>query len=228
MNLLELLIGASLTSIVITAAGSGLISIINANQKAETESRTRLNITRTLDYISDEIRMANQINKTPTTAQTTAAQAVVAAGLQNVLRPGTFPVLYLEMPAGRCWGLPTTDKVIFFVASAYRTPWLPPAVLYRYGRIPGNDGQVNGCSMPVTRAILDGILDTNVGNLLSCPSPGILSTAFSVGSCVEGGKVNMAIAGKKIPHHLGTTNPDCNAPQPPFCLHTTTTSRVFK
>lgn len=77
-TLIELLVAMSITTIVVTIAGSGLIAIMQNNNKAEAETLRRIELNRALDFIMDEIRTARRINTTTTTT-TKAGNAVVAS-----------------------------------------------------------------------------------------------------------------------------------------------------
>lgn len=58
-TLIELLVAMSIVSVVLTIAGYGLVAIMTKNQTADTETTNRVNINRALDFISDEVKMAN-------------------------------------------------------------------------------------------------------------------------------------------------------------------------
>jgi prepilin-type N-terminal cleavage/methylation domain-containing protein len=77
-TLIELMIAMALTTIVVSAAGFGLVTMTGSNKKAEAKTQRRIELSRTSDFIMDEIRMARRINTT-TNSTTTAGDAVVAA-----------------------------------------------------------------------------------------------------------------------------------------------------
>lgn len=77
-TLIELMIAMALTTIVVSAAGFGLITMTDNNKKAEAKTQRRIELSRASDFIMDEIRMARRINTTTNTT-TTAGNAVVAS-----------------------------------------------------------------------------------------------------------------------------------------------------
>ncbi len=60
-TLVELLVAASITTIVVAAAGFGLVTIAKANQKGRTETERRVTLNRAQDFISDEVRTAIEV-----------------------------------------------------------------------------------------------------------------------------------------------------------------------
>jgi len=69
-TLIELLVAMSITTIVVGLAGSGLVTIMDANNKGEAETQRRTNLNRALDFISDEVRMASSVSDSSVTAPT--------------------------------------------------------------------------------------------------------------------------------------------------------------
>jgi len=63
-TLTELLVAISLSSIVVSGAGFGLVTIMEANAKTEKEVQRRTDLNRALDYITEDIRMASQTSST--------------------------------------------------------------------------------------------------------------------------------------------------------------------
>ncbi len=61
-TLIELLVAMAITTIVVSIAGFGLVTITSANTKAETETQRRVDLNRALDFISNEVRIATQVN----------------------------------------------------------------------------------------------------------------------------------------------------------------------
>ena len=60
-TLIELLVAMSITTIVVTIAGSGLVAIMQNNSKAEAETLKRTELNRALDFIADDIRESNMV-----------------------------------------------------------------------------------------------------------------------------------------------------------------------
>lgn len=189
-TLVELLVAVAITGIVITVAGFGLVAILQADNKAEAQTERRGELNRALGFIADEIRMARRVNTTNNTT-TTASNAVTNSGL-SLGSIGTA-VLFLEVPVGICDSTPVVDRVVYDIRSS-STNWLPPRVIYRYGRIPESNGTVNPCSDPTSKALVDSISDT--GNAPTCDSPAVLSGTEGFYVCVNGRKADLYINGK--------------------------------
>lgn len=212
-TLVELLVAVAITGIVATGVGFGLVSILQANRKAEAQTTMRMDLNRSLDFIADEIRSARRVNTT-TNSATTASAAVTASNTALTFNPGLGSTgtisLYLEIPITE--NIPTTcpaggpnagstppspssyDRVIYDIRSNSST-WLGPRVIYRYGRTPRADGTINPCSTPVaSQALVDSVADT--GTAPTCNSPAVLSGAEGFYACVDGRKVDLYINGK--------------------------------
>lgn len=61
-TLIELLVAMSLTVIIVSITGFGLVAMMTKNSKAEAETLRRAELNRALDFIADEVRMANNVN----------------------------------------------------------------------------------------------------------------------------------------------------------------------
>jgi len=60
-TLIELLVAMSLTVIIVSITGFGLVAMMTKNSKAEAETLRRAELNRALDFIADEVRMANNV-----------------------------------------------------------------------------------------------------------------------------------------------------------------------
>jgi prepilin-type N-terminal cleavage/methylation domain-containing protein len=205
-TLIELMIAMALTTIVVSAAGFGLVTMTNSNKKAEAATQRRIELSRASDFIMDEIRMARRINTTNST--TTAGDAVVASNTATAFSPslgstGTI-VLYLEipLPPTTCGGSPgpTFDRVVYDIRSSTGTSWLSPRTINRYGRIPRNDGTIDPCSNPQpSEALVDSISDSNINtatNPIPCASPAVLSGTEGFYACANGRMVDIYLRSK--------------------------------
>jgi len=112
-TLTELLVAMSLTVVVLTLAGSGLVSIMNANQKAELETERRTNLNRALDFIADEIRTAKSVTSIPSGFSFAQGSTTVAL---LVTLPATSPssnpprIVYFINPSTTNWAVPYTIR----------------------------------------------------------------------------------------------------------------------
>lgn len=217
-TLIELLVAMTLTTIVVSLTGFGLVAMTNKNKTYEAQTQKRIELSRASDFIMDEIRTARRINTTNTV--TTASAAVTASNTALAFSPtlgstGTI-VLYLEIPitgnipttcptggpnAGSAPPEPSTyDRVIYDIRSSTST-WLNPRTINRYGRIPNIDdipninGKIDPCSNPQpSEALIDSISDTNINP--TCTSPAVRSGAEGFYACVNGRLVELYLRSK--------------------------------
>lgn len=217
-TLIELMIAMALTTIVVSAAGFGLVTMTDNNKKAEAKTQRRIELSRAFDFIMDEIRMARRINRTDTTiangTTVTLSNVVTSSGLSlsDLGSYGTI-VLYLEIPitstiTGNCpagtsranLAPATYDRVVYDIRSSTGTSWLSPRTINRYGRIPGNGGKIDPCSNPSpSEALVDSISNTdiNTSNPISCNlPPAVLSGTEGFYACVNGRMVDLYLRSK--------------------------------
>ena len=153
-TLTELLIGASLTSVVVGAAGFGLIQVMNLNKSGNAQVERRMEVNRALDFISDEVRRAESIETDTSDTNLTS----VASGFS---RPSDAKVvLALNIP-----GL--DQRVIYYVRpKPSGSNWAGPSVIYRWGPPINSDGQYTTATWqyePLVDRIDDSVIEA------SCP-----------------------------------------------------------
>ena len=61
-TLIELLVATAIMTVAVSIVGVGLVAMLKQNAKAASESDRRANLNRALDFISNEVRMANSIS----------------------------------------------------------------------------------------------------------------------------------------------------------------------
>jgi prepilin-type N-terminal cleavage/methylation domain-containing protein len=124
-TLVELLVAMSITSIVITLTGSGLYALMNANQRSQIETTDRLELEQSLAFMSDEIKMSQQIIKNIPVPSTAITGFHPASGSSHVQ-----PILVLQPAANS--GL--TNPIVYYLADPPNSSvWLGPRVIYRWG-----------------------------------------------------------------------------------------------
>lgn len=89
-TLVELLVAIVITGFVITIAGSGLVSILQAAQRADARTDMRTDLNRALDFIGDDIRAANFVSNTSPSSPAWAWTELGGGSPQ--------PKLYLKVP----------------------------------------------------------------------------------------------------------------------------------
>jgi prepilin-type N-terminal cleavage/methylation domain-containing protein len=124
-TLIELLVAIAITGIVITLTGSGLYTLMNANQRSQTETTERLELEQALAFMTDEIKMSKQIAFSPPATSTKHSSFRQASGSSAkeiilVLNPATNSEL--------------TDPIIYYLADPpNKSVWNGPRVIYRWG-----------------------------------------------------------------------------------------------
>ena len=161
-TLTELLVGVFISVIVIGAAGYGLLQMLNASGSNSDETKTRAEVNRAIDFISDEVRNAKRVWSS---ADTLAGS--VPAGATVVLR--------LEMPDVNGDG--NDDEIVYYTQAPNSTSvWLGPQVLYRLGPAFNGDGTYSA-GVPTATALIDRLqeIDTpacDTGTLSPTPVSG--------------------------------------------------------
>jgi prepilin-type N-terminal cleavage/methylation domain-containing protein len=124
-TLTELLVALAITGIVITLTSSGLYALMMANQRSQIETTDRLELEQALAFITDEIKMSQQVmtNLPATPTQITGFNP--ASGSSHIQ-----PILVLN-PAPNS-GL--VNPIVYYLADPPNsTVWLGPRVIYRWG-----------------------------------------------------------------------------------------------
>ncbi len=206
-TLVELLVAAAITSLVVSVAGFGVIAATRANNRTEAIAARRHDLSRAFDFISNEIRMANRINQSQIMKATDASSmssVLTSAGL--LASDWSNPVLYLEIPitsqvpdicpaggpnAGSPPPQPTTyDQVVYDIRPSTQD-WLAPNSIHRYGRVPASDGSINPCSTPVASETLVDAIAEEIETIPPCPAPGVLMGKGGFQACVKGSQVDL-------------------------------------
>lgn len=199
-TLIELLIAMSLTMVAVGLGGFGLVRIMTINIEAEAKTQRRTEIYRATEFISNEVRMARGVNRTPTiilNAGNTLDAVVTSSGLTPSSALGASYgtiVLYLEIPitaTGACTS--TYDRVIYNIIPNTAS-WLGPRMINRYGRTPNIDGTINPCTLPTNETFIDSISDSNISP--TCASPAISAGSGGFYSCVNGRQVDIHLRSK--------------------------------
>jgi type II secretory pathway pseudopilin PulG len=174
-TLTELLIGASISVVVIGAAGMALMNLLQGNKTSNIEANRRTEVNRALEFISDEVKKAEAIETDPS--------ANLPTGL--TLPTGGQAVLALDLPPNLGQNNPN-DKVIYYVAPKppNNDTWLGPNVIYRYGP------PINNLGNYTTGAWGAGPLVDRIDDQTITPSPctGTAISAKGFAACVNSDK----------------------------------------
>jgi hypothetical protein len=144
-TLAELLIAAFLGVIVISAFGFGLVAIMTADADSETKTERRIELNRAIDYISEEIRMANSIDRVENSS----------------IFPGSGKgVLLLNIPSDNA-----NPNRVYFIRSSTPT-WIGPNTINRASGTYQNPVTI---STPQEALVLvDGIIAPQTSDLPFC------------------------------------------------------------
>jgi prepilin-type N-terminal cleavage/methylation domain-containing protein len=124
-TLVELLVALAITGIVIGLTGSGLYALMKADRRSQIETTARLELERSLAFMTDEIKMSQQIVTDNTFAATNTIGFNPASGSSRIQ-----PILILY-PAPTS-GL--TKPIVYYLADPPNSSvWLGPRVIYRWG-----------------------------------------------------------------------------------------------
>ncbi|MCY7335517.1 MAG: type II secretion system GspH family protein [Chamaesiphon sp.] len=190
-TLVELLVAIAITGIVSTMISYAIGSMVSSNQKLGVEQSRRVEISRALELISTDIQIAQVINPAAT-----VQAAITASNSANAFNPARnsldTPVLYLELPK-TCSGVP--ERVIYSIrAKSAGEQRFGPNIIYRYGRIANENGNIDCASTPVpSAAIADAITAANITP--TCSSRAINSGTNGFYSCVSDNQASIAIFG---------------------------------
>ncbi|BAU65230.1 prepilin-type N- cleavage/methylation domain protein [Stanieria sp. NIES-3757] len=175
-TLTELLIGAAIASVVVGAAGFGLLQIMKTSQKGSVQSEKRSEIARAYDFISDEIRRAELIepNATNATGFTSTGKTVVFA---------------LKIPGIDNDGNATTQaRVVYYLKDPEsNSVWKGPKVVYRWGPPLNDSGNYTSATWqdrPLVDGIVANITAPNCGTSWTLTPSASGSTTSGFAACI--------------------------------------------
>lgn len=131
-TLVELLVAVAITGIVITAAGFGLVAILQANKSAEAATETRMELNRALDFMAEEVKMASSIRADISDSLDVSSIAPSFGKSCNNPSDGLDCALILKIPG-------IDQPVIYYVVDhnqltpSQQATWRGPRVIYRWG-----------------------------------------------------------------------------------------------
>jgi hypothetical protein len=167
--LVDLLVGAALTTTVIAAAGYGLSSMIGASNASSARTQTRVEMNRSLDFITAEIRKSSGIVKdVNSTAATATIPTSFATSYNGIVSGAITKVLMINTTATG------STPIVYFVATPTTGLWKGPRVLYRWGPKFNASGGYDNPGTPsawVSEALVDNIA-ANTGTAPACTGTG--------------------------------------------------------
>jgi prepilin-type N-terminal cleavage/methylation domain-containing protein len=121
-TLIELVLALAIATMFLGLVGSGLVIVTKQDRAAAADRSSRYELQRSLNFIGNEVQMAQSVNPCPPDF---GGVSTTASGSIN-----PYPVLSLTMPIES--GL--TEPIIYYVAAPpANSPWSGPLVIYRWG-----------------------------------------------------------------------------------------------
>ncbi|MEL6439452.1 MAG: type II secretion system protein [Cyanobacteria bacterium J06621_8] len=166
-TLTELLVGLIMGTIVIGGLGFGLVTLLRNTQTQTAFSEARNESARALDFISDEVKRAVEIDNT----------SIRANGFDTTNRTVVFALNIPEVNSdvdidedtnllGVDNNTTTSERIVYFLQNVNTmtgTPWQGPLVLHRWGPPLDASGEYTDEAWQV-EALIDGIDDTQLAN----------------------------------------------------------------
>jgi hypothetical protein len=179
---MELMVGATMTTAVIAAAGYGVASMISTSTASNSRSESRAELSRSTDFIATEIRESSGIVKDVSVASELPATSVTAfqASYSGKVDDSTIKKVLM---------IKTTDAtpIVYFVANPTTGSWKGPRVLYRWGPAFNANGTYSNVDNPsawVSEALVDQIQDAS-GTNPSCPTGSTVNGDSGFYICVD-------------------------------------------
>jgi hypothetical protein len=200
-TLMDLMIGATLTTVVVAAAGYGVASMISTSTASNSRTERRTELNRSSDFIATEIRRGDKL-------RTGSLSGVNPTGFDTSYTgkvSGTVTkVLAIDPTSG------STTPIIYFVATPTTGSWRGPRALFRWGPAFNNDGTYSSTAPSTTtpwvsEVVVDQIQSASAGTAPSCSTT--LNGDFGFSTCVDSsGKSAKISQNGKISKVLGYNN----------------------
>ncbi|MDJ0510877.1 MAG: hypothetical protein QNJ64_16715 [Crocosphaera sp.] len=150
-TLTELLMGCSLSALVVGVAGFGLVNTLLLDQKASAKGTMQYNTNRSLEFITEEVKLGRKV------------EADAVAALDEVpeftLPDGAKPILAFQVP--------NVPRRIFYYIKPATDVWLGSYVIERWG--PGfnangqyKESEINNPETWESHVLIDNIDDTSI------------------------------------------------------------------
>ncbi len=124
-TLVELILALAISGLVMMLAGNGLYILMLANDRSQSETMDRLELERSLAFITDEIKTSQQIQTNIPTPASSISGFQAASGSSKIQ-----PILVLSPAANS----KLTKPIVYYLADPPNSSvWLGPRVIYRWG-----------------------------------------------------------------------------------------------
>jgi hypothetical protein len=166
----ELLLGVAITTVAVAVAGYGVSNMIGTSTASNARSDRRAELSRSLDFISAEIRESTGIEKNTATAATPASFSALGSGAKKVLMINTAAT--------------GSTPIIYYVATPAAGNWKGPRVVYRWG--PAFDANGNYTNAGTPASWVSDVLIDNISNV----DPASVAIGAAAPTCSNGGTYN--------------------------------------
>jgi prepilin-type N-terminal cleavage/methylation domain-containing protein len=166
-TLMELMVAATLTTAVISAAGYGVASMISTSTASTSRSERRAELSRSNDFIATEIREGSGIVKNTSTFTLPSASVTAFEASYSTKVTGTITKVLMVKPSAT-----STTPIIYFAATPSTGSWKGPRAIYRWGPAFNSTGGYSDEGTPsswVSEAVVDQIQAAS-GTAPSCPT----------------------------------------------------------
>ena len=183
-TLTELLVGLFMSIFVIGALGFGLMTVLRTTQSENSKVAARNENSRALDFISDELRRASEIETTDTNARTGTGTGEFDVTGKTVVLALNIPEVNTSATLGSDANASTSERIIYYLQAA-SSNWKGPLVLHRWGPpLDANGNYTDGTWKE--QALIDGINNTTVSS--ACPAGTTTTPATPQGfyACIIG------------------------------------------
>ncbi len=200
---MELMLGATITTAVIAAAGYGVASMISTSTASNSRSERRAELNRSTDFITTEIRESSSIVKDVSVASELPATSITAfqASYSGKADASTIKKVLMIKTTG-------ATPIVYFVAQPTIGSWKGPRVVYRWGpafNANGTYSNVNTPSAWISEALVDQIQNAS-GTDPSCPTGSTVNGDSGFYVCVDSlGKSAQIFQNGKISKVLGAS-----------------------
>jgi hypothetical protein len=195
--LMDLMIGAALTTVVVAAAGYGVTNMISSSTASNSRTAIRTDLSRSNDFIMAEIQKSSGL----VTGSLSSPAGFTTASYSGKIKAGTTPTNVLAInPQGG------SSPIVYFVATPAAGIARGPRALYRWGPAFNSDGTYSTTASWVSEVVVDRIQDaTAAPSGWTAPScSGTLSGDYGFSACVDSlGKSAKIYQNGKISKVLG-------------------------
>jgi prepilin-type N-terminal cleavage/methylation domain-containing protein len=180
-SMVELLVVMAIAGIAMAIGGNGLMTILNSSQQADAKTDLRMELNRALDFMTDDLREANNVST-----------SVPASWTGWTVPVGYSGVLFLTKSAGTPGGSQVAYYVHAKLPGATSPVWQGPEIIYR-ATITNDEGdalvdsiQTGGFPVPTvtgSRQVTLSLTGQSCSSQASgniCPNPQTLSVSTQV------------------------------------------------